>query len=398
MQYLVNRQPLISSTKFTQLVSLLHASNPFHQLSAMVEIRNLLQHNNQTKQIQPLIELLSRPKQLLVLLKYLESKYPDHSRQASWLIAHIASFGGQSIESLILCNAVKTLVSLLSCDDIVVQEQCMWALGYIVGESAICRNYVIELNGFEPVLKIVSNGVQKSVTLFRNSVWTLSMFCKGKPRPDYSIISKALDELFNLVYSTDDDHVLIDALWGISYASDGKYLDRVVHKIMNSKMFERLGLFTVHDDDDVVLPALRSLCKISSISDYHRQMIVYYDMLPCFRNLIIDNERKDIRKLTAKLISNLLETGNKKLIQSVIDAMIFPPLVTSVFRDQSLDAARAIANAILYGTSKQLEYLVFRCQCTFPLGVLLTIDLPFPQVLIHVLQALERLLEVNQGK
>lgn len=65
--------------------------------------------------------------------------------------------------------------------------QAVWALGNIAGDSPQCRNMVLQAGALPPLLEQL--GDKQKVSMQRNATWTLSNFCRGKPPPDFSVVS-----------------------------------------------------------------------------------------------------------------------------------------------------------------------------------------------------------------
>lgn len=59
-----------------------------------------------------------------------------------------------------------------------------------------------------------------TLSMITNATWTLSNFFRGKPKPAFEQVSPALPVLERLVHS-DDEEVLADACWSLSFMSDG---------------------------------------------------------------------------------------------------------------------------------------------------------------------------------
>jgi hypothetical protein len=58
---------------------------------------------------------------------------------------------------------------------------------------------VLQHHAMMPLLKQLQEIPKLSMQ--RNATWTLSNFCRGKPQPDFHLVSPALPTLANLIHS-----------------------------------------------------------------------------------------------------------------------------------------------------------------------------------------------------
>ncbi|KAL9648578.1 hypothetical protein ABK040_012237 [Willaertia magna] len=345
------------------LMEQIKSGNPTQQLEAVVSFRKLL-----SMERSPPIDEVINSGVVPHLVEFLQRV--DHAAlqfEAAWALTNIASGTSDHTETVIRHNAVPIFIQLLGSPNEDVREQSIWAIGNIAGDSAKCRDYVLQMGVMIPLLKIISE--MPKVSILRNATWTLSNLCRGKPIPDFQLVVPALPALAQLLYNNDEE-VLTDAAWAISYLSDGP--NNRIQAVIDAGVVRRLVEMLMHHQPSVQTPALRTIGNIVTGNDSQTQIVINCTALPCLCQLL-QHPKKSIKKEACWTISNIT-AGNKDQIQAVIDANIIPPLIqileTAEF-DVKKEAAWAISNATSGGTDDQIRYLVDR-GCIKPLCDLLT--------------------------
>ncbi|KAH9754244.1 hypothetical protein KPL71_015389 [Citrus sinensis] len=358
------------------------------QLEATTQFRKLLS-NERSQPTEEVIQSGVVPRFVEFLMR---EDYPQLQYEAAWALTNIASGTSENTKVVIDQGAVPIFVKLLASPSDDVREQAVWALGNVAGDSTRCRDLVLSEEALIPLLAQLNEHAKLS--MLRIATWTLSNFCGDKPRPIFEQIRPALPALAQLIRSNDEE-VLTDACWALSYLSDGT--NDNVQAVIEAGVCPRLVELLGRSSSSVLSPALRAVGNIVMGDDFQTQCIINCGALPYLLGLLIHDHEKSITKFACGIISNIT-AGNKEQIQAVIDAGFIGPLV-NLLQNAEFDikewAARAISNATKVDTHEQIKYLV-REGCIKPLcDLLLCAD---PKIVTVCLRGLENILKVGEAE
>ncbi len=294
-------------------------------------------------------------KELVVFIQAYDM--PSLQFEAAWALTNIAStsFTGFIVNS----GAVPIMVKLLRSVNADVREQCIWCLGNIAGEGPKYRDMLLDLE--DSVEALLLNITQPAnISLLRNATWTLSNFCRGKPVADFNRLRVAVGVLGHIITTQTDPEVLADALWALSYLSDGS--DLRIQGVIDSGVCPGVVALLSHSDQTVVTPALRTAGNIVSGNEAQTQY-----MLGLEQNLLgqlsklLDHDRKAIRKETCWALSNVA-AGNHSQISAVFAIHGLPEklvqIVTTDLFEVKKEAAWVVSNSLSGGNFAHVQKMV----------------------------------------
>ncbi|KAJ3292379.1 Importin alpha subunit (Karyopherin alpha subunit) (Serine-rich RNA polymerase I suppressor protein) [Blyttiomyces sp. JEL0837] len=375
--------------ELNSMIQAVFTGTPDEQYDATMRFRKLLS-KERNPPIQEVIECGVIPH----FVNFLSSDHAQLQFEAAWALTNIASGSSEQTQVVIANGAIPVFVQLLSSRSADVREQAVWALGNIAGDSPACRDYVLAAQALPPLIQILHDSTNK-VSMLRNATWTLSNFCRGKnPQPDWNTIQPALPVLARLIYANDEE-VLTDACWAISYLSDGS--NEKIQAVIESGVCRRLVELLQHPSIAVQTPALRAVGNIVTGDDVQTQIIINSGALPNLLGLL-SSPKEGIRKEACWTISNIT-AGNASQIEAVINANLIPPLIEILAHADyktKKEACWAISNATSGGLAKpELIQFIVQQGCIKPLCDLLV--LADPKIVQVALDGLENILRVGEA-
>ncbi|KAL9651639.1 hypothetical protein ABK040_001584 [Willaertia magna] len=377
--------------KLPEIVKSIQSSEINKRLDGVTALRKLLS----LEQKPPIDEVLQSGV-LPILIHFLE--YNDIASlqfESLWSISNIASGTSVHTESVVRANAVPIIIKLLNSPSDDVVEQSIWALGNIAGDSAKCRDYVLQMGAMSPLLNVINK--QPKIFTLRNAAWTLSNLFRGKPIPDSNLVNVALPTLVQLL-NNDDENIVADAAWGLSYYSDGPYIR--IQEVIDCGVCKRLATLLTHQNNSIVTPVLRTIGNIATGDDLQTQNIVNDTVLNSLLQLLT-NKKASIRKEACWTISNIVAGGNRQQIQSVIDAKIIPEIVSIISNENEdisviKEAMWVMNNLFASGIKDYINYAIINLECILPIVNLLDNCTDF-KLLNVILDALVCLLGLGES-
>ena len=281
--------------------------------------------------------------------------------EAAWALTNIASTDQTS--AVVDAGGIGPMVSLLRYHEPNVREQAAWCLGNISGDGPSYRDMVLKDADALPALLLNVQHADNE-TLLGNVTWSISNLCRGKPQPALEMIAPALPGLFWLLNSfccdgvTSKPDIVADALWALSYASDGD--DDRIQACMNTGCTSKLIEILNEGNPKLITPALRTLGNFVTGNAEQTQTVIDSGVMEVALKLL-QNEKRSVRKETCWLLSNISagtqsQIGalfkHKKVIINLID------FATNAGWEVRKEAVWSLANIFAGGNDFHVQSLV----------------------------------------
>jgi importin subunit alpha-6/7 len=326
-----------ANNRFSPIFQLLFSSINHQELEGLRKIRKQVSIENDP----PLLELI----QTNVLPKLIEMAYSrskDFIFELCWVLCNIGSGCSKCSQYLLDIKALDFLYNVFDIDpnSFDLQDQIIWTVGNIAGESPAFRNIVIESSIFAKILQYANRFPLGDDNKSNNLVWAMSNLCRGKPPPSSQIL-KLLDQYFvGFVLKSKTVSMLVDSCWGLSYTTES--MEAINH--YPTELLRKLIELTNHESPLVATPAIRAIGNLISHTDSIWSRLKDLNLVGYLINLL-GHQKTVIRREVIWTLSNMC-ADCRDAVDALKDSNVFRILLEKI--DQE---AQGIVREILWTVS-----------------------------------------------
>jgi hypothetical protein len=329
------------------------------------------------------------------LIDLLGSPEKDLQKETLWCIINLATGPTNIVKELVTQGVVEKIKTLLMDKDEEVIELAIWSIGNLAGDCIENRDMLL---GVTPELVALMSKIPTN--RWKNIMWTLSNLCRGKPLPERPMTNLVLS-IIPQVLSSNDDELISDCCWALSYISDGDSLR--VQDIIDLNILPMLIALMTKDSENITIPTLRTLGSIVAGTEQQTQAVLnlgLVDKIVPFLNSKKMNLRREALWTLSNVTAGTDEQKNLVLSHPCIYTVI-ECLKESDFEIKK-EALWTISNST-HAVCPRIALKVFDFGALGPISDIL--DMNDSRILMVALEAISNLLKAggsvsgdNEGK
>ena len=259
-----------------------------------------------------------------------------------WCLINVFNNGHHTISIFAQKGIFPRLAGILTSEPAeIVLEHCIWCIGNLISEGPEYRNLALQEHICEYILHYAGSQTR---SVFKQSIWVLSNFCKGLPKLASNTISEVL-AVVKAAVRYDDIEIIADSLWILDYLS--KEDPHYAHLIVQEEFAPVLIEYMRHFSSKIQSPALKVLGNIIYHSDTDLRLLVELGFLTKLFALV-SSANRFARREALFLFSNIcgceediiLDVVREPEFGKIIEAMESPEV------DMKIHAVFCVCNAL----------------------------------------------------
>lgn len=344
----INNVPELLIGPFQMLYSNQYSS----ELEGVKAIRKMLSIESNP----PIIQVISSGvTPTLIQMSY--TRPHEFAFEVCWTLCNIGSGDSASTEYLISINSLDFFEKIFDYDpsSYELRDQIVWAVGNIAGDCSKYRDIVSSSKIYQKILLYAQILPINLTGKQANLAWTFSNLVRGKPLAKAEVASTVEKYFILMLLQSNDDKVLIDVCWGLSYTSE-----IANNKILsNPAIGQKIVNLMNHANFSIALPSCRALGNMISNYDNSWQYLKGFNICQVLKNGLL-NQKRTFRKESAWILSNLC-AETSEVIASMIEIKMFEFLVEVYRKGEEAvvmnEIIWAIGNSINSARSEQISIL-----------------------------------------
>jgi hypothetical protein len=281
---------------------------------------------------------------LIALLGSDADKHPDLEEEVLWVITNMVSGTTEQTCAVVEAGALPSMIRLVNSSNPTVQDQAVWGLGNISGDSAMCRNEVFDCGIVAAVQEAHANGVLGNAKNMEDIAFLIMNLMRMKPLPHIDetkgllpIITDFVKHLQvkDVVYNKQGRNInileqMLIALSAFTAQDEhgelsmdivlGEKIMPTLSRIMNQVIHRKPG-GSVAGDAEILEPLCRIFGNFCGGSEQHTQAILDIDGVDLLF-LLANHEHEGLRKEAWFALSNMA-AGSESQVTTLIEKGVF---------------------------------------------------------------------------
>ncbi|CAD8089844.1 unnamed protein product [Paramecium primaurelia] len=292
--------------------------------------------------------------------------------EALWIICNFGCGTKKQIQNILDNDGINILFLALESEFDEIIELGVWALANISGDNVQFRDMLLQKGIIEPLIKLANRYKTETSEIFKTIMWAISNLARGKPTT--KIYQKELIYILSdIINSIEDEELLIDACWGLSYLSEQ---ESQINTLISYGVVDKLTLLLQSEKHLILIPALRIIGNILTGNETQTDHVLNTGVLSRFE-ILLQHKNKAIRREVCWSISNIA-AGNAAQVKQIIRNESILKSLFKLLEQDTLEIKKEIAfflsNSAIYADLDDLDYLVMSHQFIYKLSNLLELS------------------------